>query len=164
MHRRAQFIAIFICMACLSFSPFISEVHCAASAKPAAGKPEQNTPANVNMRTTQVSVRHSGTDTIGIQLSTRLKELFNASNLFKLNEGNVPKISLVITSKAEFKDRPKVGSVYSVMWVFSRNNNNLGYLIANEVDVLSPEDVNDVARRLVERTDGLSVKYGYLFK
>ncbi len=156
----SRFIPILI-MATLSFSV---TAYAAAVAPKQAGKAEVNTPSNPGARSTNVSVQHVGIDTIGIHLSTRLKELFNASNLFRLHEGDGAKISIIVTSKAEFKDRPHVGSVYSLLWVFSRSNNHLGYLLANEVDVLSSEDVNAVARRIVERTDGLSVKYGYLFK
>ncbi len=145
---------------CLS----LQGISMAASAAPKAGESKANTPAKLAMRSTQVSVSHEGTDTIGIQLATRLKELFNASNLFQLNEENEPKVRLVLTSKAEFKDRPHVGSVYSLLWVFSQSDSNLGYLLAQDVDVLSSEDVNDIATKIVNRTDGLATKYGYLFK
>ena len=128
------------------------------------GDTKPNTPAKVEMRRTQVSVSHEGLDTIGIKLATRLKELFNASNLFTLNEKNITKMRIIITSKAEFKDRPHVGSVYSLLWVFSQNDENLGYLLAQDVNVLSNEDIDDVANKIVSRTDGLAVKFGYLFK
>ncbi len=141
----------------------ISAVSMAAEA-PKAGQAKANTPAKLEMRSTQVSVSHEGVDTIGIQLATRLKELFNVSNLFQLNEENAPKIRLVVTSKAEFSDRPHVGSVYSILWVFSQSDSHLGYLLAQDVDVLSGEDVDDVATKIVNRTDGLAVKYGYLLK
>ncbi len=129
-----------------------------------AGAPKINNPTSTDIRNAKVSVLHEGTDTIGIRLSTKLKELFNSSNLFNLNEENVKKIRIMVTSKSEFKDRPHVGSVYSVLWVYSQSNSHLGYLLEQEVGVLSPEDVNDVASRIVERTDGLAVKYNYLFK
>ncbi len=135
-----------------------------AAEAPKAGQAKVNSPAKLEMRSTQVSVSHEGVDTIGIQLATRLKELFNASNLFQLNEENAPKIRLVLTSKAEFNERPHVGSVYSLLWVFSQSDSHLGYLLAQEVDVLSGEDVDDIATKIVNRTDGISVKYGYLLK
>ncbi len=148
----------------LALSLCFSTAALAAEASPKAGDAKVNSPAKLEVRTTKVSVSHTGTDTIGIQLATRLKELFNASNLFALNEENTPKIRIVLTSKAEFNDRPHVGSVYSLLWVFSQSDSHLGYLLAQDVDVLSVEDVNDMATRIVNRTDGLAIKYGYLFK
>ncbi len=127
-------------------------------------EPAPDTPAKVNQRETQISVNHTGSDNAGTRLATRLKELFNASNLFQLNETNSPKIRILLVSKAEFADRPNVGSIYSITWVFSQSEGHLGYLLAQEVDVLSPEDVDRVAAKLLERTDGLAVKYAYLFK
>ncbi len=135
-----------------------------AAQGPQAGEAKTNSPAKLEVRSTQVTVSHEGTDTIGIQLATRLKELFNASNLFQLNEENSPKVRIAIISKAEFSDRPHVGSVYSLLWVFSQSDSHLGYLLAQDVGVLSSEDVNDVATKIINRTDGLAVKYGYLFK
>ncbi len=160
-HFRPLLTALLV--AGLSLSPF-SAINTMAAEKPKAGAPKANTPATLNARSAQVSVSHEGTDTIGIQLATRLKELFNASNLFQLNEKNAPKIRLVVTSKAEFSERPHVGSVYAVLWVFSQSDSHLGYLLAQEVDVLSKEDINDAAAKIVDRTDGLAVKYSYLFK
>ncbi len=155
-----------VCLSLLSLalSLGIYSAPFAATSAPKAGEAKANTPAKLEMRTTQISVSHDGTDTIGIQLATRLKELFNASNLFALNEENAPKIRIVLTSKAEFNDRPHVGSVYSLLWVFSQSDSHLGYLLAQDVDVLSSEDISDVATKIVNRTDGLAIKYGYLFK
>ncbi len=161
MHHFIRFILLLFFVISGNFSG----VNIATAAQPKqAGKAEVNKPSATVSRSTRVYVQQTGTDTIGIHLATRLKELFNGSNLFELHQGDNPKIGIIITSKAEFKDRPHVGSVYSLLWVFSRSNNHLGYLLAHEVDVLSSEDVNDAARRIVERTDGLSVKYNYLFK
>ncbi len=129
-----------------------------------AGKPTPDTPAKTDQRKTQISVNHTGTDNAGTRLATRLKEIYNASNLFSLNEDNAPKIRVLLISKAEFADRPAVGSVYSITWVFSQSEGHLGYLLAQEVDILTPEAVDHVAAKIVERTDGLAVKYGYLFK
>ncbi len=152
-----------LCLACiLSFMALPIHVLAAEAAK--AGAPQANTPTKIDARSTQISVAHTGTDTIGTRLSTRLKEVFNSSNLFQLNEKNAPKIRLVLTTKAEFADRPHVGSVYSLVWVFSQSDAHLGYMLAQEVDVVNLEDVDGVAAKIVERTDGLSVKYGYLFK
>ncbi len=159
----SRFACVFLCASFMLLSSFFA-VPALAAEESKAGAPKADTPIKVEARSTLVSVAHTGTDSIGIRLSTRLKEVFNASNLFKLNEENAPKIRLVLTTKAEFADRPHVGSVYSLVWVFSQSDAHLGYLLAQEVDVLSLDDVDAVAAKVAERTDGLAVKYAYLFK
>ncbi len=154
-------LLIVVCM--LVFGSGLS-VSYAAEQKTQAAEPVPDTPAKTTQRETQISVVHTGNDNAGTRLATRLKELFNGSNLFQLNETNSPKIRVVVVSKAEFADRPNVGSIYSITWVFSQSEGHLGYLLAQEVDVLSAEDVDGVAAKLLERTDGLAVKYAYLFK
>lgn len=131
-----------------------------AAAPPA--KPD--TPAQTTQRKSHISVSHEGNDSIGARLSTRLKELFNASNLFSLNEKDAPKIRLAIITQPEFAERPNVGSVYTVAWLFSQSEGHLGYLLARELGTLSADDVDNVAAKLVERSDGIAVKYGYLFQ
>ncbi len=162
MQKRHPLFFVCMLMAGLYFMPLSTTSF--AAEQPKAGAPKANTPAKTDARSTQISVSHEGTDTIGTQLSTRLKELFNASNLFQLNEKNAPKIRIVLSSKAEFTDRPHVGSVYSILWVFSQSDSHLGYLLAQDVNVLSSGDIDAVAAKIVERTDGLAVKYSYLFK
>ncbi len=155
---------LIVCMCFFMALASAEQGFAAEETKEKAPKAALDTPAKTSQRETQISVVHTGSDNVGTLLSTRLKELFNASNLFALNEENSPKISLLLVSKAEFSDRPNVGSVYSVTWVFSQSSGHLRYLLAQEVDVLSPEDVDAVAAKLLERTDGLGVKYAYLFK
>ena len=136
----------------------------AAPAAPTPGKATPDTPAKVSSRQTQINIVHEGTDSLGARLSTRLKELFNASNLFQLNEKDAPKMRILLNTQAEFAERPNVGSVYSIIWVFSQSEGHLGYLLARELGTLSPEDVDNLAAKIVERTDGVAVKYGYLFQ
>lgn len=136
----------------------------AASAPAAVGKPTPDKPAATTARQTAMTVIHEGTDSVGARLSTRLKELFNASNLFQLNEKDAPKMRVLLTTQSEFPDRPNVGSVYSLIWTFSQSEGHLGYLLAREVGTLSPEDVDNLAAKIVERTDGIAVKYSYLFQ
>ncbi len=158
-------IFLFMCVFVLVLG--VNEGYAAEQKSQTGGKvaePAPDTPAKTTQRQTQISVNHTGNDNAGTRLATRLKELFNGSNLFALNESNSPKIRILLVSKAEFSDRPNVGSVYSIIWVFSQSEGHLGYLLAQEVDVLTPEDVDRVAAKLLERTDGLAVKYAYLFK
>jgi len=127
-------------------------------------QPPPDAPVKGETRSTAVAVIHEGTDSIGARLSTRLKERFNASNLFRLEEKDQPKMRLLLSTMEEFPSRAGVGSVYSITWVFSQSEGHLAYLLARDVGVLTMEGVNALTDSLVERTDGIGVKYGYLFK
>lgn len=136
----------------------------APAAEVQPGKATPDKPAKSAERSTVITVIHEGTDSIGARLSTRLKETLNASNLFQLNEKDMPKLRLLLSTASEFPDRPGVGSVYSVTWVFSQSENNLGYLLARDLGAVSADEVDALTNKLVERTDGLAVKYRYLFQ
>lgn len=141
-----------------------------ALAPNAFAAPEQNAtnvpnqPTKVDARVTAVAVQHEGTDSIGARLSTALKEKFNTSSLFRLSSESEPKMTLLVTTAAEFETRPNVGSVYSLIWVYSQTENYLPMILAREVGTVSMEEIDALVARVVERTDGLSVKYGYLWK
>lgn len=141
-----------------------------ALAPNAFAAPEQNLsnvpnqPARVDARVTAVAVQHEGTDSIGARLSTALKEKFNTSSLFRLSSENEPKMSLLVTTAPEFSTRPNVGSVYSIIWVYSQTENYLPMVLAHEVGTVSMEEIDALVAKVVERSDGLSVKYGYLWK
>ena len=114
-----------------------------------------------------ISVQIEGDDSIGARLSTKLKERFNQSNLFTLNadeEKDAPELRLLLSTAPEFKDRPNVGSVYSVCWVFSQGKGYLGYLLAREVGTINYDDLDAKVDKLVERTDAIAAKYGNLWK
>jgi len=132
--------------------------------QPAAKTQPPDTPARAEMRSTAVAVIHEGADSIGARLAMRLKERFNASNLFKLEERDQPKMRLLLNTMAEFPSRPGAGSIYSITWVFSQSEGHLAYLLARDVGILTLEEVDALTDSLVERTDGIGVKYGYLFK
>ena len=57
-----------------------------------------------------------------------------------------------------------MGSAYSAIWVFSQSENILRHFLTSEVGVLTPDQINELAARLVEETDGLATRYGYLFQ
>lgn len=120
-------------------------------------------PTRITERNTPVAVEFEGTDSIGSRLATRVKETLNSSNLFSLSDKDTPKIRLLIATKPEFPSRPGVGSAYSVIWVFSLSEATLRHYLAQEVGVLTPEDVNGLAARIVEQTDKMASRYGYLF-
>ncbi|MDY3810855.1 hypothetical protein FYJ44_02860 [Desulfovibrio sp. PG-178-WT-4] len=139
----------------------------ATAAAPQAGKPVQDKPEKGADRVSVVSVQLEGTDSIGARLGTRLKERFNQSNLFTLNddeEKDMPKLRLLVSTAPEFPGRPGVGSVYGVCWVFSQGKGYLGYLLAREVGTVNYDDLDALVDRLVERTDGIAAKYGNLWK
>lgn len=135
----------------------------AHAAEAQAGKAPMDKPAKSVERRTTIAVIHEGTDSIGARLANRLKENFNSSNLFALNDKDAPKVRLLLTTQPEFSNRPTVGSVYSAVWIFSQSDAHLGYLLAREVGTVNMEDVDSLVHQLVERTDGVAVKYAYLF-
>ena len=150
--------AFFLCPAPLS---------AAQPAVPQAGKPVQDAPEKSADRTTVVNVQLDGTDSLGARLSTRLKERFNQSSLFKLNadeERDAPELRVLLNTAPEFPARPAVGSVYGVCWVFSQGKGYLGYLLAREVGTVNADDLDALVDKLVERTDGIAAKYGNLWK
>lgn len=151
----------------LAFSLALVLPAAAAAPAPQAGKPVQDLPKALTDRTTAISVLMDGTDSLGARLSTRLKERFNQSSLFKLNPGNdqdAPELRLLLNTAPEFPSRPSVGSVYGVCWVFSQGKGYLGYLLAREVGTVNADDLDQLVDKLVERTDGIAAKYGNLWK
>lgn len=155
--------ALLLAAFCLSPAPLFA----AQPAVPQAGKPVQDAPEKSADRTTVVNVQLDGTDSLGARLSTRLKERFNQSSLFRLNadeERDAPELRVLLNTAPEFPGRPAVGSVYGVCWVFSQGKGYLGYLLAREVGTVNAEDLDALVDKLVERTDGIAAKYGNLWK
>lgn len=136
-------------------------------AVPAFAAPEASPLADKPMkmieRHTPVSVEAEGSDSLGARLSTRVKELFNSSNLFKLEETDTPKFRVLISTVPEFSTRPGVGSAYSVVWVFSLSESTLRHYLFRQVGVMTADEVNDVAAKIVEETDKIATRYSYLF-
>lgn len=121
-------------------------------------------PAALPDRQVAVSVVHAGEDSLGSQLAFALKDALNSASLFKLTEGDEPKLRILLRTIPEFPTRPAVGSAYSLVWVFSRNPDSLEHFLTHETGVLSRDDIPGLVAQILERTDGLAVKYGYLFK
>jgi hypothetical protein len=169
--KTASLIGCSLCFFLL-FSTAVA--HAAGSAAPAASatpvqaaKPAPDKPEKGVDRVTVVSIQHEGSDSIGANLAMRLKERFNQSNLFTLNdddEKDIPKLRLLLSTEPEFPDRPNVGSIYSVCWVFSQGKGYLGYLLSRDLGAVSPDDVADLVNTLTERTDGIAARYGNLWK
>ena len=129
----------------------------------AAERSLPDTPLQVMQRSNPITVEHDGADALGARLATRLKEGFNSSNLFKLEAKDTPKFRILISSESEFSDRPSIGSAYAVVWVFSLSDSTLRHYLAREVGILTPDNLDDLAARLIESTDNLAVRYSYLF-
>ena len=136
----------------------------AQAANTQSAAPVANKPAPVVLRNTPVAVEFQGTDSIGSHLSTRVKESFNNSNLFTLTEKDTPKLRLIISTVPEFPSRPEVGSACSVIWLFSQNNSNLRHFLQYETHVLSAGDVDSLAAKILETTDGVATRFGYLLQ
>lgn len=148
-------------------TPIFAAAPAPAPVTPQAGKPVEDMPKQLADRFTLISVVLDGTDSLGARLSTRLKERFNQSSLFRLNpaeDKDTPELRLLLNTAPEFPGRPSVGSVYGVCWVFSQGKGYLGYLLAREVGTVSADDMDALVDKLVERTDGIAAKYSNLWK
>lgn len=157
-------ISLFILVAALLTPPAFGAV---STTPPQPGKPVADLPQTLTDRTTSISVIADGNDSLGARLSTRLKERFNQSSLFRLNseeEKDAPELRLLLNTAPEFPSRPSVGSIYGVCWVFSQGKGYLGYLLAREVGTVSADDMDALVDKLVERTDGIAAKYSNLWK
>jgi hypothetical protein len=147
-----------MCCVCV----FLAAAGAAHAATPAA-RAVPDTPAGQEERRTPVAVEYEGTDSIGARLATRIKESFNASNLFLLTEQDKPKIRLLLATVVEFPSRPNLGSAYAAVWVFSQSEATLRHFLVREVGLVTPDEIDALAAKILERTDGLAVRYGYLF-
>ena len=113
---------------------------------------------------TPITVEHDGNDTLGSKLVVQLKEIFNTGTLIALDNHDIPKLQMLISTAPEFPSRPAVGSVYGVIWVYSERSNVLSNYLAHEVGILTPEDLDGLASRLASRTAGIAAKHSYIFK
>ena len=131
----------------------------AVPAKPLADKPAES-PAG---HSTAVMVEHEGTDTLGAKMAFQLKGVFNTSSLFTLTDKDEPKLNVFITTIEEFPSRPHIASVYSIVWAFSQGGGTLNFMLAREVGVVDAAELDALVAKTAERTDGIAVRYGYLF-
>ncbi len=142
-------------------------VLCAATAafaaESAASRAPADKPAAQAERTTSVSVEHEGTDPVGAKLAFQLKGAFNASPLFNLTEKDGPKIKVYLSTMPEFPGRPGLASAYAVVWAFSQADGTLSFFLARDVGLTAADEVDGLVSRLAEKTDGMAVKYRYLF-
>ena len=135
----------------------------ASLAEEKRGESIPDKPAVVPDRSVAVSVVHNGDDDIGSKLASDLKSALNINSLFKLTEDDKPKLRLLLKTVSEFPSRPAVGSAYSLVWVFSKSADSLEYLLVHETGVVDLAGIPGLVAHILERTDGLAVKYSYLF-
>ncbi|BBD06834.1 hypothetical protein [Desulfovibrio ferrophilus] len=128
------------------------------------GKTIPNTPSEMKTGATPVAVIHDNVDQLGARLAYQLKETFNASSLFTLTSKDEAKIKLIVATKPEFPSRPQVGSVYSVVWIFSASENVLTHYLASEAGTVDAATVAAAAEALAGRTTAVADQYAYLFE
>ena len=63
---------------------------------------------------------------------------------------------LLLSTAPEFKDRPNVGSVYSVCWVFSQGKGYLGFVLARDVGTINNVDLHAKVEKQLERPDAMA--------
>ena len=148
---------------CIALPAFAEE----APAKPAApavkAEPKADKPAEVFSRQTPIFIAHKGTDVLGTNLVFELSNACNSSSLFKLTNEKQQNLSVLITTRPEFASRPEIGSVYSIVWVYSENNDNLKYFLAQDIGVVTKENAQTLARAIANKTDQIAMQYDYLF-
>lgn len=126
-------------------------------------QPKADKPAVITSRTTPIFIEQKGADNLGSMLAFELKSACNTSTLFKMTGEDVPKITIMLTTMSEFADRPAIGSVYSIVWVFSEDANNLKYYLAQDTGIVTADNVNMLATSIANKTDQIALQYGYLF-
>lgn len=164
MHRHHVLSALVLSLLILGGVPAMPSAADAAEPVPQAGRPAKDSPAPAHARVTAVSVELDGTDSIGAQLGMRVKERFNGSSLFRLDESRKRTLRLLISTRPEFAERPHVGSVYAICWTFSEGDGYLDFLLARELGTVSAPEIDALVARILERSDGIAVKYGSLWK
>ena len=119
--------------------------------------------AAIKAGATPIAVLHEGTDNLGAKLSYQLKEIFNSGTMFALNDKDEPKLQMLVSTVSEFPSRPGVGSVYCAVWAYSERPTALSSYLAQEVGVITPENLAELADKLAARTTGLAAKHSYIF-
>ena len=107
-----------------------------------------------------VLVEFEGVDAIGNELASKLSQEINKSN--PAAPEREATFHLQLSSAVEFETRPGVGSVYAAVWTFSQTGGSIEFYLARDLGVVTRDTIDTVVRRLVQRTDGVAARYGYL--
>lgn len=164
---RGLFAAMLVCLAVILPGPAQAAATAAPSQMndPVQKRPEPDQAAQANSaRLTPVAVDQKGTDSLGSRVSYMLKENFNSGTLFALSAKDEPKLLVLMFTESEFPSRPGVGSIYSVIWVYSENPKVFPTYLDQMMGVITPDTVNDVVTRIAQKTDGVVARYSYIFK
>lgn len=111
-------------------------------------------------RRTPVIVEFEGGDAIGTELFSRLKSAIESAN--PAEPARETKFRILLSTASEFPSRPGVGSVYAVVWTLAMSEGSMEYYLIRDIGIVTPDTVDDVVKRIVGRTDGVSARYGYL--
>ncbi len=111
-------------------------------------------------RRTPVVVEFEGNDSIGVALFSSLQKKINISN--PATPAREAKFRILLSTASEFPSRPGVGSVYAVVWTLALSEGSMEYYLVRDLGIVTPDTVDEVADRIVSRTDGVSARYGYL--
>ena len=111
-------------------------------------------------RRTPVVVEFEGNDSIGVALFSSLQKKINSTN--PANPTREAKFRILLSTVSEFPSRPGVGSVYAVVWTLALSEGSMEYYLVRDLGIVTPDTVDEVADRIVSRTDGVAARYGYL--
>ncbi len=175
-YLRTALLATLLVLLSISAAPVIGQAaqggqNPIRTAAPGEGNPAADTDtakrmaarAAIKSGATPIVVQHEGTDSLGGKLAYQLKEIFNSGTIFALNDKDEPKLQMIISTVSEFSTRPGVGSVYCVVWAYSERPTTLSSYLAQEVGIVTPDNLADLADTLAARTSGLAAKHSYIF-
>lgn len=111
-------------------------------------------------RRTPVVVEFEGNDAIGAALFSRLQAAINSAN--PASPAREAKFRILLSTSSEFPSRPGVGSVYAVVWTLAMSEGSMEYYLVRDIGIVTPDTVDEVVKRIVNRTEGVSARYGYL--
>ncbi|WP_319781107.1 hypothetical protein [Maridesulfovibrio sp.] len=163
MKKTVGFILVLLFVICLGTTVFAEEKKAVpdSKAKPASTAKIEQAGENLGI---PVVVLHEGNDVLGGTLALKLKERFRKSVLFKLEDKDSKAVRVNVESRSEFRDRPEIGSVYSVVWTFAESGEVVPFYLKQELGLVNSRNVEDSAAGLMNRTDKIADEYKYLFE
>lgn len=133
-------------------------------AQPEEPKAQPGPPEKSAVARAPLAVEHEGGDPVGLKLVHQIKESVNVSSFFSLSGKDEKKVVLVVQTREEFADRPKIGSAYAVTWLYSAKDGSLRYFLQSTVGVVDAYSVDEAAQAVVSKTVRVVESYAYLLK
>ncbi len=129
-------------------------------------KPEVSQPVEKQDKKDGIAVviEHVGNDELGGTLALKVKEKFRTSVLFQLVDKSKKSIRIKVVSRSEFNERPAIGSVYTVIWTFAESEGVVPFYLAEDLGLVTFQNIGSIAAKLVNRTDKIAEEYKYLFE